>query len=485
MFEAFKNFLSSDKISRRAGKTLPSLEELAEVLRTNKDALEAFEQSYQVKALSRIDTGDFFSLNAKDAALLAREDSAQCAEQKEGLIPDLTEMKHRIVQELLARTSSVYVYDGVKQHIEKLTFEDVTPVSLGEINALPEELQPQLTGSYMQTDVGIESWKQLALSYKMYKEESDPKKKQYLYGHFRQGLDILDLDPVLYAMLGMNQNAMGYWLPKIVPAAEKSLFIIPATRIVKVPITLLQLSRKDYDGLTRTTLDIVDAWARKVFELDTAKEYFIKTGTYSSKFDFRNAYIHGPQEIQEIGQYLLFIQCQAQMMAGPLSSPSIYGVSTTNEWVVREFIRDKEDNPKIYKGLPLHTEYRAFVDFDTNELLGIRPYWDPDIMQKRFRHAMDSDSPHNLHDSAIFCAHEPTLMRRYWENEEKVSRALKKMLPAVDLTGQWSVDIMQNGNDFWLIDMAWAQNSALNECIPESKRKWVEEDWIPRIPTIS
>ena len=122
MFEAFKNFLSSDKIIRRAGKTLQSLEELAEVLRTNKDALEAFEQSYQVKALSRIDTGDFFSLNAKDAALLAREDSAQCAEQKEGLIPDLTEMKHRIVQELLARTSSVYVYDGVKQHIEKLTF---------------------------------------------------------------------------------------------------------------------------------------------------------------------------------------------------------------------------------------------------------------------------------------------------------------------------------------------------------------------------
>ena len=49
-------------------------------------------------------------------------------------------------------------------------------------------------------------------------------------------------------------------------------------------------------------------------------------------------------------------------MAGPLSFPCIYGVSTTNEWVVREFIPDKEGNPCIYHGLPLHTEYRVFVD---------------------------------------------------------------------------------------------------------------------------
>lgn len=59
-------------------------------------------------------------------------------------------------------------------------------------------------------------------------------------------------------------------------------------------------------------------------------------------------------------------------MASPLSQPSIYGVSTTNEWVVREFIPDKEGNPCIYKGLPLHTEYRVFVDCDTDEVLGTR-----------------------------------------------------------------------------------------------------------------
>lgn len=481
MFESIKKMLYNDTNLRVTEKILPSLDELAKVLRTDKDALEAFERSYQVSSLSQLDENDIFSMNAKDAALLAREK----AEEKDAPLPDLSDIKHRIVQELLSRTSCVYVYDGTSQKIEQLTFEDVVPVSLEEISVLPEDLRPQLTGSYMQTDINCESWKQLAMGYKMYMDETDTKKKQYLYAHFRQGLDILDLDPVLYAMLGMNQNAMGYWLPKIVPAAEKSLFKIPATRIVKVPITLLQLSRKDYNRLTRTTLDIVDAWARKVFQLNEDSEYFIKTGTYSSKFDFRNAFVHNPLEVREIGQYLLFIQYQAQMKAGPLVTPSIYGISTTNEWVVREFIRDKEDNPKIYKGMPLHTEYRAFVDFDTNELLGMRPYWDPDIMKQRFSFVDDAYSPHNLHDCAIFCAHEPTLMRRYWENEDKISNALKKIIPKVDLSGQWSVDIMQNGEDFWIIDMAWAQDSALNECIPKSKRKYMEENWIPRIPAIS
>lgn len=53
------------------------------------------------------------------------------------------------------------------------------------------------------------------------------------------------------------------------------------------------------------------------------------------------------------------------------TQPSIYGAATTNEWVVREFIKDKENNPCIYKGLPLHTEYRVFIDADTKEVLGI------------------------------------------------------------------------------------------------------------------
>lgn len=109
-----------------------------------------------------------------------------------------------------------------------------------------------------------------------------------VYHLFRQGLDILDLDPIIYETIGMNRNSIGYWFPTLKKASEKqNFFQIPATKIVKVPLTLLQLTRCDYMGLTPTTIDIVNRWAYEAFELDENKTYFIKTGTYSSKFDFR------------------------------------------------------------------------------------------------------------------------------------------------------------------------------------------------------
>ena len=230
----------------------------------------------------------------------------------------------------------------------------------------------------------------------------------------------------------------------------------------------MQLTRLDYNELTPATLKIVDDWAMKAFDLDPHKTYFIKTGTYSSKFDFRNAKVTGEKEVRELGEYLLFIHFQANQMAAPLSSPCIYGVSTTNTWVVREFIEDKENNPTIYKGLPLHTEYRVFADMDTKEVLGIMPYWEPNTMMKRFS---ENRNIHDTHDYITFKAHEDVLMKRYKQNKHKVLHNIEEVIKHMDMHDQWSIDIMQNGDDFWIIDMALAENSALNECIPADKRK--------------
>ena len=41
------------------------------------------------------------------------------------------------------------------------------------------------------------------------------------------------------------------------------------------------------------------------------------------------------------------------------------------------------------------------------------------------------------------------------------------------------MDIMQNGEDFWLIDMGVAENSALYDCVPKALRKRQEENWLP------
>ena len=40
------------------------------------------------------------------------------------------------------------------------------------------------------------------------------------------------------------------------------------------------------------------------FGVNVDEQYFIKTGTYSSKYDFRNAVVKGAEEVRELGEYL-------------------------------------------------------------------------------------------------------------------------------------------------------------------------------------
>ena len=231
------------------------------------------------------------------------------------------------------------------------------------------------------------------------------------------------------------------------------------------------------------TLAIVDEFCMRAFDLNPDKEYFVKTGTYSSKFDFRNAHVYGEKEVHELGEYLLFIQNQAVLMAGPLSKPSIYGVSTTNEWCVREYIKDKENNPCIYHGMPLHTEYRFFIEChnasDENTILGVSPYWREDVMTKNLGEGPLADSADKKHDYIIYCAHKDTLMKRYNDSISMLTKEVEKLIKNLNLEGQWSLDIMQNGDDFYLIDMALASQSALSDCVPKGIIKKADENWIP------
>lgn len=43
------------------------------------------------------------------------------------------------------------------------------------------------------------------------------------------------------------------------------------------------------------------------------------------------------------------------------------------------------------------------------------------------------------------------------------------------------IDIMQNRDDFWIIDMATADTSALSSCVPAGKLKKSSEDWLPKL----
>lgn len=470
------SFLSNIFHNPKALRLSLTKDDIAHLLGTSPEALKEFEDAYRVHVLNNPESPDnYFGINAK-----------QAKESHTG-VPDVTNVDlddqiRRIVTNLYDGTAA-WSFDGKEIKIKKSEAPSAPSVTKEELMAVPEEIRPQFTEQYLIRQMNDKSSDMLLFHYKKFTETTNMERKKMFYNLFRQGLDILDLDPILYEMLGMNPNSMGYWLPKIIgPVLEQDFFQIPKTTIIKVPISMLQLSRLDYEGLNRTTRDIVDQYCMKTFNLKTDQEYFVKTGTFSSKFDFCNAYIHDPQEIRELGEYLVFLSNQAVCMAGGLNGVCHYGVSTCNEWVVREFVPDQENNPCIYKGLPLHTEYRVFVDFDERKILGISPYWRSDIMKRRFGHEADADNPHNVHDYTIYTMHEPVLMKRYEENKDLIAKKVEELvLDQTDMTGQWSIDIMQNGSEFWLIDMALAVNSALADVVPSGLIRPIKENWIPQI----
>lgn len=448
----FKKMLANLESRAHSSSTI-SRDEIAEMLKINPSLLEKFETAY--KNTTPEDDDNFFNKNSKQAA---NERKAN----KIDLNIDVDNIVEAITEELLIDAG--------------LLDKNVNFLTAGELNLLPAEVRPQLAGNLVQRDVHQPAYLLAMDYYKRWKKTGDIGS----YHRFRQGLDILDLDPILYELIGTNKNSMGYWIKDVEQAADKGgFFKYPKTKVVKIPLPLLQLTRLPYEEHTPTTIRILNEFCMRAFELDVNKKYFIKTGTYSSKFDFRNALVEGEKEVQEIGEYLLYIHYQALQMASPLSSPTIYGVSTTNEWVVREFIDDVEDNPTIYKGMPLHTEYRFFVDLDTKEIIGVSPYWREDVMKKSFTQGEQNN--HKRHDYVIYKMHEEKLYERYNKNIAKLTEEIQKVVNNMNLSGQWSLDIMQNGDDFYVIDMASAAESALSDVVDQSKLEKTEEDWIPKL----
>ena len=336
------------------------------------------------------------------------------------------------------------------------------PTDFKELMELDTEKQVQFTKNFSKFDISPnESLKALIFF------------ANHNYGMFRSGLETLDLSPTLYKILDNSVEQMGYWLPKV---AGISSLKIPNTKIIKVPLSLLQLGRVfEYGQLTPTTFKIINEYCKKVFELDLNGTYFIKNGVFSSKFDFRNAKVTTPQEVSELGQYLFYIHQQACQMASLLNNKSIYGCGTTTEWVVREYI-ESPIKETIYMGLPLNTEYRIFVDFDTKTIISDNQYWNKEVMNKRFK---ENRNNHDIHDVITYNMASERLEKTYKENINKVRDMVQELLDNnIEMTGQWSIDIMQVENDFYLIDMALAENSFYYNSVPKELRKPTTEKWL-------
>lgn len=265
---------------------------------------------------------------------------------------------------------------------------------------------------------------------------------------------VSDLTMSLYDEFSKNPNSIGNWFPEVTKAVEKTdgSFKLPSTKIWKLPIEVAQFLRVEYQDTTEASKRLFNKMIYKVFGLSNDKEYFIKTGTFSSKFEFRNAHI-AKGEADEMGEYFQVVNNFAMTV----------GAGHSVEVCIRDYIEDVEGNPTIYSGMPLRTEFRAFVDFDKNEIIGVVPYWNPLVMKRAFS---SEYAPSTIkRDYKTYCDHENKMMNEYNEWLGEVKSGLKVLIPHVELSGRYSVDIMKNGKDLYLIDMATMESSALTELL--------------------
>lgn len=93
------------------------------------------------------------------------------------------------------------------------------------------------------------------------------------------------------------------------------------------------------------------------------------------------------------------------------------------------------------------------------------PYWHPSVMEKGLTNPFVEDTIEK--DFVTYLGIKDTLIADFNANIDQVNQHLIDIMPMIDLHGCYSVDIMKNGNDFYIIDMALAATSALGELLPD------------------
>lgn len=243
-----------------------------------------------------------------------------------------------------------------------------------------------------------------------------------------------------YQLAGENPENMSYWLPKIQASTSKteSQLQIPETKIIHLDFETWKWLRSDQyaeEQIQAFNNELVD----KLDHFLEGETLFMKTGVFSDKFVFSHATI---KDRTKIGQQFKDMYYNSMLL----------GADQTNEAVFRKMIEDTEGRRQIYEGMPLHTEFRVFYDYDEKKIVGVSNYWHPEIMERYL----------SGKDLINFSKEREQILSDFEQYKEFVMGEVHLFMKGCsDLTGKWSVDVMKNGEDFWLIDMARMERSAL------------------------
>lgn len=375
--------------------------------------------------------------------------------------------------------------------------------------------KPMFYPGFIKRTDGLPVESTLSMLHQRYSEEgydqvNDP---DNIHGLFHRIASTSDLEPKLYDQCVNNLTSMGNWFKPLVKAhaqLDKPNLKLPKTRIMRLDHELAQAMRLEYHEINKLSQDILDNYFFEKFNLDKDAEYFIKTGTFSGKFQFANAHCTEPNEI---AQYFQVINNFAMFV----------GAGESVDLVARDYIAPQTGTPEIYNGMPLRCEYRVFVDFGDNakaqdfdkphsktayahefaeptdpdttafqpSILGITHYWHRRVMRQHF--AMCSDPAVAVHtgierqDAYTYRNHEAVLNEHFNAHLKSVENATREIIPAMraqGFRGQWSIDVMVNnaGTEaakLYLIDIAPMCESALvNELDTVDELRYTDIDTI-------
>lgn len=240
---------------------------------------------------------------------------------------------------------------------------------------------------------------------------------------------------------GTTPENMSLWLPHLTESKTQgdSVLKIPKTKTVTLDYDWYKWLRND-SYTPEKVKEFNEYLLSLVGDFEEGKPFFMKTGIYSDKFVFEKCAV---RDRSTVGQHFLDI----------FYNSMIVGAASTNEVVFRELIEDEDASPTIYHGMPLHTEFRVFYDYDTKRVVGVANYWHPDIMENALRNPYDQNGYRDAKEK---------LLSEYETFKAKVCEEVATFMEGVGgMDGRWSVDVMKNGDSFWLIDMARMERSAL------------------------
>lgn len=231
-----------------------------------------------------------------------------------------------------------------------------------------------------------------------------------------------------------DPNTFSNWFSRL-----KTHFKTPRSVITSLTFDEMMLLKPDEKSTDQVAIQQFNDRLNQLVQ-DAGLHYpiFMKNGVFSNKFDFEEScLINSSDEFFDNLYNIIYGGCMV-------------GARLSNEVVLRELVIVPQD-VKIYNAMPLNIEFRAFVNFDTQEIVEILDYWHDSIASRL--------PPEQVE---LFKQHKETMAPKFEQFKAILHEELQNALrnKEFDLNGSWSVDfLLDANNELWLIDMAFAGQS--------------------------